>query len=447
MNKLQLAYLPVLASMLFTGTAFGQSIDLFKRAAEEARRKVETTLAERATQPVEPSREGAMNRPAANSATSQTHRGYATPQATVRSSAVPQNLWFKVSSGKKFDPAQGKPQIIAINPYLSPQTPMFASMKGLHCALDGSVIVSGKAGLDADGYAIGQGFWRVAPDGAITPLVSRPAVERGQMPYDVAFAVAADGSMVLASDNALHRIDAQGGAKRIAGGFSNPGQVIVDGQGGTWVLDQGSQPGNPYCALRRVAADGNVTTVVDADRACNRQLHPWDRVALNTMAWDSVHGEMVVAGQVFDQKAAGGSDDMFISVWRVRADGQVRRVLKNNKAGRSPAGRNMDGITALAVDAQGRIHIGSRFMGGEATRQVLRLDEASGRLLAETGQAYGFGDYRPGQEEYPVDGTAAHANFRKINGMCFGAGNTLFVLDEHLLRRVDAGGVVRTWAY
>ncbi len=447
MNKLQLASLLALASMVVTGTALGQSISLFKRIAEEARRKAENTLVERLVQQVQQPPEGPKPLQAENPATSEAQRVYLAPQATVRSGEVPQNLWLNVSSGKKFDPTQGKLQIIAINPYLSPQTPMFASMKGLQCASDGSVIVSGKAGLDADGYAIGQGFWRVAPDGAITPLVSRPAVERGQMPYDVAFAVATDGSMVLESDNALHRISAQGGAERLAGGFSNPGQLIVDGQGGTWVLDQGSKPGNPYCALRRVTADGNVTTVVDADRACNRQLHPWDRVTLNSMAWDSVHGEMVVGGQVFDQKAAGDSDDMYVSVWRVRADGQARRVLKNNKAGHSPVGRNMDGISALGVDAQGRIHIGSRFMRGNATRQVLRLDESSGQLVAETGEAYGSGDYRPGREEYPVDGTAAHANFREINGMCFSAGNTLFVLDDHVLRRVDAGGVVRTWAY
>lgn len=60
----------------------------------------------------------------------------------------------------------------------------------------------------------------------------------------------------------------------------------------------------------------------------------------------------------------------------------------------------------------------------------------------------GYNGFAPGNESYPVDGTAAGSNFRESSDMCFAADGKLHVIDYHLLRRYDpAAGTVRTWAY
>lgn len=95
--------------------------------------------------------------------------------------------------------------------------------------------------------------------------------------------------------------------------------------------------------------------------------------------------------------------------------------------------------------------VASRLLADRARRQVMRLDETRGKPIVLTGQSFGKefagNDYRPGHEEAPYDGVAAHASFREAKNLCYGPDRTPFVLDEHQVRRFDADGLVRTWAY
>ena len=112
----------------------------------------------------------------------------------------------------------------------------------------------------------------------------------------------------------------------------------------------------------------------------------------------------------------------------------------------------LDGLTALAVDAQGRIHIATRVMPTDQDSRargsdeigVMRVDETKGSVLAITGAklpVWGHG------QALALDGPAERATFKKMRGMCFAPDGTLFVLDELSVRRLDRQGQVSTWVY
>jgi hypothetical protein len=108
--------------------------------------------------------------------------------------------------------------------------------------------------------------------------------------------------------------------------------VAVDAEGSTWVADQGG------CALRRVAPDGSVSTVLAPQRVCAPGALPADRVTLAHLAWDATRGELVTGGDILTH------NQLTTTVWRIRADGTVRRVLLGHKLGASPAGAQLDGM-------------------------------------------------------------------------------------------------------
>ena len=129
------------------------------------------------------------------------------------------------------------------------------------------------------------------------------------------------------------------------------------------------------------------------------------------------------------------------------------RYSQAHKVGsKSPAGAQLDGLSTLAVDAQGRIHIASRVMPtdhqsrarGSGEIGVMRVDEAQGSVLAVTGAklpAWGH------DQTLALDGPAERATFKKMQGMCFAPEGTLYVLDELTVRRIDRQGQVSTWVY
>lgn len=134
--------------------------------------------------------------------------------------------------------------------------------------------------------------------------------------------------------------------------------------------------------------------------------------------------------------------NLYTTVWRIKPTGEFRRVLYGTKVGKSPAKHFLDGVSALAVDPQGRIHIASRIMKREGNRvlAVLRVDEAGATVVPVTGVNGGAGDQ-------PRDGAAARAMFRYIKDMSFAPDGTLYLLDEHLIRKLDRTGQVSTWAF
>lgn len=373
-----------------------------------------------------------------------------TPSATARISAVPQNLWLNVGRGVKFAPPEGKAQIIATNRYLAPDAFFFATLSDMACLADGSLVVSGEAWNRGDYTPIG--WWRIATDGAITPFPALTMTADTKAPLPYRFGVAPDGSAVSATREMIYRVRGNA-SQRLAGQnevsgfkdgmreaalFKSPRAPILDDAGNIWVSDQDG------CALRRVTPGGAVVTVVGPDRSSCSELPAGERVVLDSIAWDPLAGEIVAGGSVIVSRPA---HDMHVMVWRVRPDGQARRIYYTVKAGRSPIGQNMDHIWAVAVDPKGRIVVSTRTMGGRARRQIMRLDEAAQRLIPLTGQTLGRDDMRPGHEEAPYDGPVARANFRESKRMCFTPDGTLFVLDEHLVRRINVDGTVRTWGY
>lgn len=424
----------------------GELEGLFKRAAQrikdEAARKAEDRVVDAARQPLRAAERQAQPDGTRAGTAAATNRSYDAPRADVRIGGAPQSLWLAPRMGGKFAAMEGAPaQVVAVNPYLDPQRPFFGTLHHLQCAADGSVVVSGDAGLDAQGGTAGRGWWKIAADGAITPLATRRLDAPGEVRSGFPFALARDGTLLAANEDALLRIDANGNARAIASGLSRVGQPVLDPAGNAWFANDDG------CELRRLAPDGSTTTVIPRERGACGTLPVAERVNLQTLAWDPVHGELVAGGGRIVDKPL----DMHVTLWRIRPDGQARRVYYTVKAGRSPIGQNTDTIWSLTVDAQGHIVVATRLMDDQARRQVMRLDEARGRLVPLTGQSYrksfGGDDYRPGHEEAPYDGPAASANFREAKDLCYGPDGTLFVLDEHQLRRLDTDGRVRTWAY
>ena len=150
--------------------------------------------------------------------------------------------------------------------------------------------------------------------------------------------------------------------------------MAADAQGNVYTVDQAGY------VLRRVAADGSVGTVLRREQVCTGA--PPDRITLTELAWDAGRNELVRGGDMLTQ------NQVFTNVWRIRPDGQARRVLLAHKVGsKSPAGAQLDGLSTLAVDAQGRIHTASRVMptdhqsraGGSDEIGVMKRKAGAGR--------------------------------------------------------------------
>jgi len=201
----------------------------------------------------------------------------------------------------------------------------------------------------------------------------------------------------------------------------------LDSEGNLWATDG--------CRLLKAAPDGKVTTLLDADRVCPRDKTRDHWITGSFMVWDAAHGEMVMGGSILSAQPR----DLFSTIWRVRADGSVRRVYLARKVGAPP---RVDGISGLALDAKGRVHFGAGLLSQGGGYQILRLvDENSGRTEVVAGAP------RPTDVRH-ADGPAKSAHFGTVKELCFGPDGTLFVHDaNHLIRKVTPAGQVTTWAF
>jgi hypothetical protein len=189
-----------------------------------------------------------------------------------------------------------------------------------------------------------------------------------------------------------------------------------------------------------------VTTVIRPDQACSKSIAPEDQVGLDDLAWDAVNGELV---SYSTQTVAQPVHNLYNTVWRIRPTGEFRRVLYSHKVGRSsPAKHSMDGIRSLAVDPQGRIYLGSTILtrGTASPLAVVRVDEARATVVAVTGGGYGPGTFGQGYD-HPLDGPAGRARFHWLKGLAFAPDGTLYMRDEHLVRKLDRSGQVTTWVF
>lgn len=367
---------------------------------------------------------------------------------TAKVSTVPQVRWLDLGYGKKFkSPDDPKlKQVIAINPYLTPEHPFFGEMLGLQSLPDGSLLLAGSGGFDAEGETRGTGWWKISPDGAIALWASRPLdrANPGVYPSNE-FSITPDGSILTSTgEGAVVLISENGEIKKLASGLKKPGRPLLDPSGNIWVsvAEEGCNSG---CKLIQITPQGQVKTIISAERTWNNPaLAGPDRITLSHLVWDVKKGEIIAGGSSITAKPHG----LHTSIWRINANGEAKRVFYSSKGG---GAQSTDGINDLALDKEGRIVIATKMMQDRARRQIARLDEKSGKLTVLTGKSYrknsGLTDYRPGHEEAPYDGAAANANIRQIKNLCVGPDGTLYFLDEHQLRRLDLDGVVRTWAY
>ncbi|MFT4178364.1 MAG: hypothetical protein QM612_02720 [Thermomonas sp.] len=457
-----------LTGTLLCGAADAQSLgDMFKRAAKDAVREAVQKSESKARDA------GIQEQRSQQSEAPSSDKGYLAPRRETSLGNVPQHLILAPAVGRKFTPATGKPQVIAVNPYLQPDAMFFTGMGGLQCPAEGGLIVAGDAGLNEKGNTIGEGYWRIAEDGAISPLLSRRYKDSGvrsnapmlpanppdkswadgNLPspgysyYRVdGFGLGRNGDILLGASDVVVRIARDGRVRRVAGKageqgfadgaggaarFKSPGRPVEDDQGNLWLADQDN------CAIRKITPDGTVSTLMGPDRLCNAaQVKAEDQIVPDNMLWDTQRGELVVGGHFIRAKP----HDLYHTVWRIRPDGQARRVLHARK---NSGTLLLDGIYSMALDAQGRLYLGVGRPG--RNRSIARVDDA-GKTTFLTGTAYtGFA---PGNEAYPVDGTASGSNFRLNDDMCFATDGKLYVIDYHLLRRYDpVAGTVRTWAY
>lgn len=322
-------------------------------------------------------------------------------EATARIAEGPRTVTIQPGYGKKFSTENTRPQITITNPFMDPARPLFAEKAKLQCNSDGSLVVTGRAGFDADGRTQWTGTWRVAPDGAVTPLQTR-------------------------STNAP----------------SEPTQprAVEDGEGNRYVTDE------KRCELRRISATGETTMVLGADVVCGEAGAPEDRPVLDTLAWDPAHKELVSGGSF---TVARPVHDLYTVVWRIAPDGKYRRVLFAKKASRvSPAKHHLDGVNALAVDPKGRIFIVSLLMvfeqRGWDALQLMRVDEAAATVVPVSGTRIPNGTWLA---EFPMDGPVERAWFNYTHDMCITPDGTTFVSDDAFIRKIDLKGQVSTWVF
>lgn len=383
------------------------------------------------------------------------------PRATTVVAREVRTLASAVTDDRKFKGGVISPRILIDNPYLDPGDPFFNIPRQIACLPDGAVAVASTAKLHAGGRFSGtpyaSGIWRIAPDGAITALAARPNAARGRdalcggplastsfEPDIRPMSVAPDGSLLFGVEATVLRLTGDGNLQHLPGSqvacsgsaapklsarFQSAEAAAQDPAGNVWVADHRA------CTLSRVAPDGALTTVLGPETMCPADA-PERWIRGEFMTWDAVHDELVMSGTVTWLKSP--KQNVYSMVYRVRPDGAPRRVFFGVKAGR--AGQPVDGISGLALDAAGAIHIGAGLVRGSGY-QVLRLNEATGTGVVVAGAAR-LDDMNQ------RDGPAKEAFFGTIRSMCFDPGGTLYLNDaNHVIRKLTPAGAVTTWAF
>jgi hypothetical protein len=415
-------------------------------------------------------------RPMVNVPVSEAEKRYVAPQATTLIAEGPRTATPNAGYGRKFAAETTLPLVTISNPYMDPATPLIADAKDMVCTADGGLVVGGQAGFK-DGRPLGVGFWRVAPDGAVTPLHSRSvdayaltSLTTCEAPFAKSkaapsrFSLAADGRILFSSSASVQAVTTAGFVARVAGsprdcandntkgisGYGDGGangalfdqldRPVEDPVGNIWVADQKG------CALRKISPQGEVSTVIGRDVLCNDAVAPEDRLLLDDLTWDAAHGELVAGGA---RTVALPVHNLYTTIWRIKPTGEYRRVFYAWKLGRNnPAKVGVDGIRALGLDPQGRIHIVSLLMlferRGWDALQLLRIDEAANAVVPITGTKIRNGTFL---RDHPRDGPAALAWFEGTRSLCFSPDGTAFVNDDMLIRRIDPKGEVTTWLF
>lgn len=385
---------------------------------------------------------------------------FVSPTATTKVASEMRSLKSGINDDKKFVGGVISDRILVDNPYLDPNEEFFGIPRQIACLQDGSVAVSSTAKLYKEGRFAGNpyatGFWRIAPDGAITPIVAKNTIMENSPYYPICgvpyaksrigddirpMTLAPDGSLLFPYESSILRLTPGGRVEHVPNRpescaaenrpkepFTEPESVVQDPRGNVWVADG--------CALWRMGPDGTVTKVLGHTQMCPAgEPERWIRGAF--LAWDAVHDELVMSGGLLWQKSPKAN--YYSMIYRVKPDGTPRRVFLGVKVGRSAP--RVDGTGGLAIDSKGNIYFGGGVADPGNGYQVLRLDEATGIPVVVAG-APTPGDINHG------DGSARQAYFGTFRSMCIAPDGTLYVNDaKHIIRKLTTAGQVTTWAF
>jgi hypothetical protein len=389
---------------------------------------------------------------------------FVTPRATTKVATEVRALRSTVTDDRKFNGGVLSPRVLIDNPYMDPTDPFFGVPRQVACLPDGSVAVASTAKLHKEGrfkdtpYA--SGFWRIAPDGAITAIAAKHAILENSpyypycgMPFSktriqsdiLPMSTAPDGSLLFPYDSSILRLTLDGRVEAVPQRpelcaadaapaadkrFAKPEAAAQDPRGNVWVSD------GEACVLKRVAPDGAVTTVLTRQQMCPAD-QPENWIRGEFLAWDTVHDELVMSGGLLWQKAPKAN--FYSMVYRVTPDGVPRRVFLGVKLGRLAP--RVDGISGLSLDSKGNIYVGAGIADPGNGYQVVRLDEAKGTPVLVAGAPTPT-DVNHG------DGPARQAYFRSFRSMCFAPDDTLYINDStNVIRKLTPAGQVTTWAF
>lgn len=287
---------------------------------------------------------------------------------------------------------------------------------------------------------------KVTPEGVVTTLAGAVGVSgwvdgpgaqaRFQVPYDVAVGPGGVVYVVDSYNQVLRAISPEGVVSTMAGSpgklggsdgsgtearFQYPSAATVDPTGTVWIADYGNQ------AIRRLALDGQVTTVAGA--------------AASPGAEDGALGN---ARFSFPADVTIGPDG---SLFVVEVGNQtVRRISPTGTvstfAGAAGQSGTVDGVGAearffnpqgVAADLDGNLYVTDSF------NHTIRRISALGAVTTVAGA--------PGTAGF-ADGTGSAARFYSPIGIVVEAGGTLYVADtwNHVIRRMTSEGTVQTIA-
>jgi hypothetical protein len=387
---------------------------------------------------------------------------FVTPQATTKVAAGVRTLKSAITDDNKFKGAVMSDRVLLDNPYLDPNDPFFGVPHQIACLPDGSVAVASTAKLHKEGRFKGNpyasGFWRIAPDGAITAIAAKHAILENSPYYPycgVPFAksritpdilpmsTAPDGSLLFPYDQSILRLTMDGRVEAVphwpqscAAGtapsddtrFGKPEAVVQDPRGNVWV--------SSGCTLSRMAPDGVVKPVLREAEMCPAgEPERWIRGEF--LAWDAAHDELVMSGVQLWLKAP--KENLYSMIYRVTPGGTPRRVFLGVKLGRSAP--RVDGVTGLALDRQGTIYFGAGVADRGTGFQVMRLDEARGTPVLMAGGPL------PSNQNHG-DGPLREAYFDRFRSMCVAPDSTLYISDKNnVIRKITPAGHVTTWAF
>lgn len=332
---------------------------------------------------------------------------------------------------------------------------------------------------DAVYFTDGAAVRVLRPDGKLATLPGRFIAPAG-------LAVAADGTVFVADagNHVVKAISPAGEVRTVAGhagaagrtdgkgiaaGFDNPAGLALEASGSLLVADAGNR------ALRRIAADGAVSTV-----AQRLPLRP-QGVALDARGGIVVH-DAAMALRIEQPKAAAATVPVRLEPVRLpepaahpEAACPRGKCLRRYQAPSMPVAPRQPAPSPpgqLAADAQGRLLatspatgtiyrierngmiaplLGAGDVTGELSGAALDRDGNLHLLLAEP-QAAARWDADGKAQRFALqfaaslnrDGPALQARFGDISQLALGRDGALYVLDGDQLRRIDKDGTVRT---